>query len=452
MQALRAFLLSLVVVSFSFVSSVSTAAVEGLLSRALRLKGDRKYEEASGEVQQALAVEGGLPAAAKAVFLKLEAKILHCESLSFGYNEPAKLAALAVSRFREGKALSPSLSIGDRLDYLHLLRHSARYLDEEDPARGTLSKEADEVALEFVRRGPWNRPDQLPLQYVPGLAARPFPGVKKHFPQLQSVKETLEAASLGLANEYRLSSEAGLLQEESECIHNATTGKRWLFFPVFPEVSQAGGDAVSNKRCDPRTPVACALLEKLQSITEVPILRVGFSVLDPGAHLLPHYGSSNGQLKFHLGLIVPRIAAENGTAAPRPCAFMRVGIVPASRPDPPPPLSRGSYPTAAELPPASSSAAASLARKKRGRKLSPSDRAGDNDGSSVSAASMPTDGGVRSWTEGKAFLFDDSFEHEVVNSCQGERVVLQVVVEHPDLTTKRKKKVMMPVATGKEEL
>ena len=39
----------------------------------------------------------------------------------------------------------------------------------------------------------------------------------------------------------------------------------------------------------------------------------------------------------------------------------------------------------------------------------------------------------RGWAEGTTILFDDSFEHEVWNSCSSERVVFQVVIRHPDL-------------------
>jgi hypothetical protein len=39
----------------------------------------------------------------------------------------------------------------------------------------------------------------------------------------------------------------------------------------------------------------------------------------------------------------------------------------------------------------------------------------------------------RTWTEGRVLLFDDSFEHEVLNQCASERVVFQLVLRHPDL-------------------
>ncbi|MFD7080203.1 aspartyl/asparaginyl beta-hydroxylase domain-containing protein [Streptomyces sp. NPDC059918] len=40
----------------------------------------------------------------------------------------------------------------------------------------------------------------------------------------------------------------------------------------------------------------------------------------------------------------------------------------------------------------------------------------------------------RSWVEGKAFLFDDSFDHEVWNDSPSGRAVLLFDVWHPDLT------------------
>ena len=43
------------------------------------------------------------------------------------------------------------------------------------------------------------------------------------------------------------------------------------------------------------------------------------------------------------------------------------------------------------------------------------------------------DGDERGWEEGKAILFDDSFEHEVHNRCEGRRAVFQVVFLHPQL-------------------
>lgn len=40
---------------------------------------------------------------------------------------------------------------------------------------------------------------------------------------------------------------------------------------------------------------------------------------------------------------------------------------------------------------------------------------------------------TRAWENGKVLFFDDSFEHEVFNHCDDERVVFQLVFAHPDL-------------------
>lgn len=41
---------------------------------------------------------------------------------------------------------------------------------------------------------------------------------------------------------------------------------------------------------------------------------------------------------------------------------------------------------------------------------------------------------TRAWKVGKCFVFDDTFEHEVVHDGQDERVVLLLDVWHPDLS------------------
>lgn len=126
------------------------------------------------------------------------------------------------------------------------------------------------------------------------------------------------------------------------------------------------------------------MVEQLGNIPEVMLLRAEYryhvnkkhreivlfpyvdSVIEEGTWLQPHYGQTNGQLKFHLGLVVP-----SGPAG-EPCTHFRVGSLP-----------------------------------------------------------------YRSWQEGKALFFDDSFNHEVWNNCTSKRVIFQVVVVHPDLVSKR---------------
>ena len=42
-------------------------------------------------------------------------------------------------------------------------------------------------------------------------------------------------------------------------------------------------------------------------------------------------------------------------------------------------------------------------------------------------------GESRGWLAGESLLFDDSFEHEVTSECEEGRVVLQLVIQHPDM-------------------
>jgi aspartate beta-hydroxylase len=45
----------------------------------------------------------------------------------------------------------------------------------------------------------------------------------------------------------------------------------------------------------------------------------------------------------------------------------------------------------------------------------------------------------RTWEEGKLFIFDDSFEHEVWHNGTTTRLVLIVDVWHPELTEDEKR-------------
>lgn len=109
------------------------------------------------------------------------------------------------------------------------------------------------------------------------------------------------------------------------------------------------------------------------------MLRAGYSVVDARTHIRPHFGQTNGQLKLHLGLVVPSPGPDDGGddggggGAPRHC----------------PPTLRVA-------------------------------------------------GESRSWRAGEVLGFDDSFRHEVWNGCaaaagDGWRAVFQVVVAHPHL-------------------
>ncbi|CAM9735658.1 unnamed protein product [Ectocarpus fasciculatus] len=51
----------------------------------------------------------------------------------------------------------------------------------------------------------------------------------------------------------------------------------------------------------------------------------------------------------------------------------------------------------------------------------------------TSQCGMRVGGETRPWEEGKCLVFDDSYEHEVWNKTEGERVLLLFDLWHPDL-------------------
>ena len=57
----------------------------------------------------------------------------------------------------------------------------------------------------------------------------------------------------------------------------------------------------------------------------------------------------------------------------------------------------------------------------------------------ISEAYMTIAGHRRGWREGKCNILDDSFEHWVVHKGPEDRVILDIVVEHPDIKAKIKK-------------
>ena len=127
---------------------------------------------------------------------------------------------------------------------------------------------------------------------------------------------------------------------------------------------------VDQEGCSTHTPTACALLARARAEGwGGSALRGTFSSVAGGGVLKPHCGLTNAQVKLHLGLQVPVQAAVEG------------GGGGAARSEP--------------------------------------------------CAVLTVAGETHAWVEGEVLMFDDSFEHSVVNSCQGaERVVFQLVLPH----------------------
>ena len=375
--------------------------VEAWARTAAALRDAREYSSALRAVAAARAAASGAGGAATAVLLRLQASVSACSGDSSG--ALAAVDAAAVARAEAG--LPPLAGPADALEQIDLLRRTAAN-EANYSAAIALARAADSVVAGFIARGPWLRGDQLPLRYVAGLAARPWHSVGAHFPALRAVADALEAAAPALRVEWaalraadeasRVAAAPRLLLDEPECLHNASAGS-WTYHTVNAPWHEQDGDG-----CSTATPAACALWATVRALGTVRLLRAGYSALSAGARIEPHFGTTNAQLKFHLGVDVPARAAD-GEA----CAFMRVGTLSATA-------------TAAAAPLGLSGGALADALAAHG---SPPPHAG---------AAVP-DGRVRAWRQGRAFLFDDSFEHEVVNNCDAERVVFQLVFEHPEL-------------------
>ena len=251
---------------------------------------------------------------------------------------------------------------------------------------------AAEELKALLADGPWEHSQQLPKHYNPGLLSQPFHALPAATAEawsdaqaavLDAAAAHLESAATvdGLRRELEELRAAGEMRVEQECIHDAGGGRgQWRRFvrthnaaqvcvcsrsSFFAQDPTESGhrhleDDGHGGRCAKATaPVACGVLSALRE-AGLPAIRGSYSEIGAGGWLRPHHGMTNGQLKFHLGLVVPD--------RPKPgCARLRVG--------------------------------------------------GEESG----------------WAEGRVLFFDDSWEHEVHNRCEGRRAVFQVVFLHPQL-------------------
>ena len=290
------------------------------------------------------ALQMALPPSAQRILLLLEADIHECKS------DPMT----GLLRMEQALKIAPA-SLGESLRHIKLLGLVQRSGDMPRSVNLALQEQRDRRRHELSLRGcssPW----QLPQECVVGLDARPWHEPAEHGPKLLRAAELLRAATGALQKEYSNLLRGRKLMREQECIHDAQRGSAsaWLRYEIT-----AVWRPLLPTGCSEDTPQACALFDAINS--SIPLLRAGFSSVGAGAWLQPHHGTTNGQLKLHLGLRVP-----GGNGSER-CATLRVGDT-----------SRG-------------------------------------------------------WSEGELTMFDDSFEHEVHNSCSHERVIFQVVLRHPGL-------------------
>jgi tetratricopeptide (TPR) repeat protein len=263
--------------------------------------------------------------------------------------------------------------------------------------------EARLVSADLARLAGWPDPMQRAVHhYTPNLTTTGWlqPNAYK---EVQAAVSVLEHAYPSLLREYlQLERHAdsahtddgdssAVLSRQSECLHEPTKGE-WRYHGVI-------GDAGVGQ-CSGLTPVACELAASLAKLVPSAsagagttgvthggagvvggagareagdtqqswIRRVGYSAIGPGGWIRPHTGVDNRLLKLHLGLVVPTNTLDPSTST----------------------------------------------------------RAVEG-----ACVTFTVGGETRTWAEGGVLFFDDSFEHEVRNSCLQTRVVLQVVLQHP---------------------
>lgn len=276
----------------------------------------RQYKAARRSLTAARRVAGtiGNNPAVDAVLLFMDAALLDCMGEG----------AAALVAYDEGLSVrgGPMRSASEAIALLEHLWHAASGppRPKNKTYREKIYTRQRSVSAALVRTGPWDRVDQLPLNYEPNLAAAPwhaFDGPHSLWSHVTApVAALLAAAAPALRAEFLTLKASGSLLEENECIHTGGgVGANWRWFATngFWTLRDIDGCALA-------TPAACALLRSVTTVSPtLRVLRSGYSSIDGKVTLRPHCGRTNAQLKFHLGLIVPR---NNGGA---PCARLTVG-------------------------------------------------------------------------------------------------------------------------------
>lgn len=262
---------------------------------------------------------GSLPSEADRLLHRLEALVCYCrgdvseaiKSMYIGLPDWTSPMTAATTVF----GLHPTGGSRDQSgEVIRLLT----YLLADGNTRSESQTRVDELKRSLVIVGPWQHPMQLPVHYIPDLTSQPWHTVQD-WPHLSPVVKLLEAKTNELLGEYMSLKEAGRLLDDQDCLQGGRDTSRgaWRRFEVLGIWSELGLNG-----CSIHTPVSCQILSILEDMDVIHVLRLGFSALTPEARLRPHYGTTNTQLKLHLGLKVPK--GREG----RPCASMRVGAGP----------------------------------------------------------------------------------------------------------------------------
>jgi hypothetical protein len=288
------------------------------------LRHARRYPEALAALGEAQRAAGGdaAPAPLRATLLEFEAELLSC--LGDRRALEALRAFARAARARQDGV--PPRGAEGALQELALLDRAIHGGPPAEVVRALRLRRAA-VVRGFLARG-WATEAQLPAHYDPSLRAAPWWGEgEADFAAASVARAALVAAAPALRTEFAALRDAARLEPETECIveplwlegaraPTAAAGGAperggWRVFTAqgpWHEERDASGCAAAL------APAACALAAQLRA-RGLPVLRVGYSALAPGATLRPHFGPTNTALKLHLGLRVPVDAEGVGCAA-----------------------------------------------------------------------------------------------------------------------------------------
>eukprot|EP01052_Picozoa_sp_SAG31_P036092 SAG31_NODE_4451_length_3220_cov_5.866709_3_plen_478_part_00 len=354
----------------------SAEIVTAAAALASALYADFQFTEALGLLQQVSPLVASLPNAAQAVVSRLESTIHECRGDFVS----------ALYHLEHSQKLRLANDAGDLQELALHVDLLKRVVNDESSDMPPAVRDAMTVQLKskldrLTSVGPWELSSQLPSRYVPNLRAQPWHTVDdwlESMPQLGRVMDHLQHPDTWqpLLTEFENLSQAGFVSPERECIHVA----------AFDDSASGAGDNGDSPRAAwrrfeltgywhaPLDGEGCAsgLAPTGCALLHTVRQKYGLPVLRAGYSAI----AAGGTLKPHHGMTNGQLKLHLGLripVSPKPnCAWFRVG----------------------------------------------------------------NETRAPAWGNGMITFFDDSFEHEVHNGCDAERVVFQLVFLHPDLADK----------------
>ena len=252
-----------------------------------------------------------IPNAARWVLMDLHSEILTCSG-------DVHMSLMMYERAMSARESTQQRSLSTLRRHVELLDGS---LNSRPPppldVRKEMERRREATITVMLNVGHWENKQQLPLHYVPGLLPKlgPFPLWSKMDQDIHWIKTILFDHFVELKNEIIHLMKLGTMEEigsvlkrDRECIHgkisNSKPGGYWLRYS--PTGYWHGGDALGASGCmTNQTPAACKMYVALNAGVQSRILRVGYSVVGENTWIRPHFGTTNNQLKLHLGLVIP---------------------------------------------------------------------------------------------------------------------------------------------------